>query len=83
MPFLLLLATVGFLLVRITKPEDRERWRQRAVANAVQLRAIATRPRPEIDRFEQALGLEPHVVSPQLCVLAEPFAQPARHTRAG
>lgn len=75
MPFLLLLATVGFLLVRITKPEDRERWRQRAVANAVQLRAIATRPRPEIDRFEQALRtrtgrlfVAPALVA--LCVLA-------------
>ena len=37
----------------------------------------------DADRFlavvEQALGLAPHAVSPQLCVLVEPV----RHTRAG
>jgi hypothetical protein len=60
---------------------------KRAAAEAGSTRAVTEREADDLvrdaDRFlavvEQALGLTPHVASPQLCVLAEP----TRHTRAG
>jgi hypothetical protein len=60
---------------------------KRAAAEAGSTRAVTEREADDLvrdaDRFlavvEQALGLVPHVASPQLCVLAEP----ARRTRAG
>ena len=60
---------------------------KRAAAEAGSSRAVTEREADDLvrdaDRFlavvEQALGLVPHVASPQLCVLAEP----ARRTRAG
>jgi hypothetical protein len=60
---------------------------KRAAAEAGSTRAVTEREADDLvrdaDRFlgvvEQALGLAPHVVSPQLCVLTEP----AHRTRAG
>ena len=60
---------------------------KRAAAEAGSTRAVTEREADDLvrdaDRFlavvEQALGLVPHVASPQLCVLAEP----PRRTRAG
>ncbi|HEY2880230.1 SAV_6107 family HEPN domain-containing protein [Nocardioides sp.] len=60
---------------------------KRAAAEAGSTRAVTEREADDLvrdaDRFmavvEQALGLAPHAVSPQLCVLVEPV----RHTRAG
>jgi hypothetical protein len=72
---------------------------KRAAAEAGSTRAVTEREADDLvrdaDRFlavvEQALGLMPHLTSPQMCVLtrpftqpfAQPFAQPAHHTRAG
>jgi hypothetical protein len=68
---------------------------KRAAAEAGSTRAVTEREADDLvrdaDRFlavvEQVLGLVPHAASPQLCVLAQPFAQsfdqPARRTRAG
>ncbi|HET7069439.1 MAG TPA: SAV_6107 family HEPN domain-containing protein [Nocardioides sp.] len=72
---------------------------KRAAAEAGSTRAVTEREADDLvrdaDRFlavvEQALGLTPHLPSPQLCVLTQPFAQPfaqpftqpAHHTRAG
>jgi hypothetical protein len=60
---------------------------KRAAAEAGSTRAVTEREADDLvrdaDRFlavvEQALGLGPHVASPQLCILAEP----TRRTRAG
>src|SRR3954451_24108581 len=60
---------------------------KRAAAEAGSTRAVTEREADDLvrdaDRFlavvEQALGLAPHVASPQLCVLAEP----TRRTRVG
>jgi len=60
---------------------------KRAAAEAGSTRAVTEREADDLvrdaDRFlavvEQALGLAPHVASPQLCILAEP----TRRTRAG
>ena len=62
---------------------------KRAAAEAGSRRAVTEREADDLvrdaDRFlgvvEQALGLVPHVVSPQLCVLADPRRQPARSSR--
>jgi hypothetical protein len=62
---------------------------KRAAAEAGSTRAVTEREADDLvrdaDRFlgvvEQALGLVPHVVSPQLCVLADPRRQPARSSR--
>jgi len=64
---------------------------KRAAAEAGSTRAVSEREADDLvrdaDRFlavvEQALGLMPHAASPQLCVLTQPTAQPARRTRAG
>src|SRR6188768_1783628 len=64
---------------------------KRAAAEAGSTRAVSEREADDLvrdaDRFlavvEQTLGLVPHAASPQLCVLAQPSAQPARRTRAG
>jgi hypothetical protein len=64
---------------------------KRAAAEAGSTRAVTEREADDLvrdaDRFlavvEQSLGLVPHAPSPQLCVLAQPFDQPARRTRAG
>ena len=62
---------------------------KRAAAEAGSTRAVTEREADDLvrdaDRFlgvvEQALGLVPHVVSPQLCVLADLRRQPARSSR--
>src|SRR4051794_24933081 len=62
---------------------------KRAAAEAGSTRAVTEREADDLvrdaDRFlgvvEQALGLVPHVVSPQLCVLADPISRPARSVR--
>src|SRR4051795_10801720 len=59
---------------------------KRAAAEAGSTRAVTEREADDLvrdaDRFlgvvEQALGLVPHVVSPQLCVLADPVARSSR-----
>src|SRR3954468_19393497 len=51
---LLVLALAG-LLYRLTTSEDRARYLHLAVENFHQLRASATRPRPELDAFDAAL----------------------------
>ena len=62
---------------------------KRAAAEAGSTRAVTEREADDLvrdaDRFlgvvEQALGLVPHVVEPQLCVLAHHRRQPARSSR--
>jgi hypothetical protein len=63
---------------------------KRAAAEAGSTRAVTEREADDLvrdaDRFlsvvEQALGLVPHVPSPQLCVHTDPVHRPARPVRA-
>lgn len=55
MTFLLFTATIIFLVYRMTSADDRARYVAIAIHNLAHLRASASKPRPEIDRFETAL----------------------------
>ena len=71
MTFFLFAMTVAFLGYRLTTSEDRARYLQLAVANAAQLKAAASRPRPDIDRFESMLRARTGrlIVTPALIAL--------------
>ena len=55
MTFILFVAAIAGLLYRVTTPEDRLRYLHIALGNWRQLRAAATKPRPELDQFDAAL----------------------------
>jgi len=53
--FILFIGAIAGLLYRVTTPEDRLRYLQIALANWYQVKAAATKPRPELDQFDAAL----------------------------
>jgi membrane associated rhomboid family serine protease len=53
--FLILLVVFAGVAFRLTKPEDRKRYAALAIAQARQLKIIATTPRPDYDAFTAAL----------------------------
>lgn len=55
MAFLILLMVVGVVLFRVTSPEERHRYVQRAKGFARDLWEVATVARPALDSFHQAL----------------------------
>lgn len=55
MNFLILLVVFVAVAFRLTKPDDRKRYAALAIAQARQLKIIATTPRPDYDAFTAAL----------------------------
>lgn len=55
MTFFLFVAALGVLLFRVTTPEDRDHYLKIGLATFQQLKAAATKPRPELETFDAEL----------------------------